>query len=84
MFYQKPDKDREHVGGRADKAVKKHVRRDAASHNCSMSFVIHTILARYYDVHIEETYDGIKRTEPSTTSILRRKRKNQISRRGKA
>lgn len=82
MYYQKPTRGgRRKLYSGVDKQVERRVEQDAIRYNCSKSFVSNTILARYYHIVIEENYDRINR--PSETRVLRGKRKNQVSPKGK-
>ena len=61
MRYQKPVRGgRSKLSSGVVKQVERRVEQDAIRYNCSKSFVINTILARFYHVVIEESYDEHK------------------------
>lgn len=61
MRIQKPVRGgRKSISAGVVKTVEQRVERDAIRYNCSKSFVVNTILARYYHVVIEERYDEVK------------------------
>jgi hypothetical protein len=59
--YLKPVKGgRRQIGSRVEREIRRRVERDAASHDCSMSYVVNTILAMYYKVKVEEKFNEYK------------------------
>lgn len=61
MRIQKPVRGgRKRVSAGVVKQIEQRVERDAIRYNCSKSFVVNTILARFYHVVIEEHYDENK------------------------
>lgn len=60
---QKRVKDRKIVKAHAHKSIRKAIERLAIQHDCSLSFVTDTLLARQLNIDIEEAYD--KHVRPS-------------------